>query len=78
MAGSAYAADFTGLQSMKVSEVKAASGRALLSETGEIKAVPAKGHNEAPAITQVEAPDYICQDDGGGFAIRAAGRSSKI
>lgn len=43
-------------------------------------AVPAAGKAlfDGPAVTAVESPDYICQGEGGGYAIRSAGRSSRI
>lgn len=33
---------------------------------------------DGPAITKVESPDYVCQDAGGGYAIRSAGKSPRI
>lgn len=59
--------------------IDAAAVRALPLETGVIRPVLAKDFFDGgPAITPVEDADYVCQDKGGGYAIRAAGRSSKI
>lgn len=37
-----------------------------------------RGAFDGPAITKVEAPDYICQDAGGGYAISSSGKSPRI
>lgn len=59
--------------------IGAAAARALPFETGEVRPAFAKDFFfGGPAVTPVEDADYICQNDGGGFALRAAGRSSKI
>jgi hypothetical protein len=54
----------------------AAAVRALQAET----AVPAAGKAlfDGPAVTAVVDADYVCQGEGGGYAIRSAGRSSRI
>lgn len=43
-----------------------------------VPAAGPKGLFDGPAITKVEDADYICQGSGGGYAIRSAGRSSRI
>ena len=56
--------------------LNAAAVRAAGAATPEASAP--KALFEGPAITKVEDADYICQGDGGGYAIRDAGRSSRI
>lgn len=72
MAGSAYAADFMDLQTMKVPEVK--SGAA--DVPGPIAA--ASRDRNTSAITKVENPKYICQTHGGGHAIALNGNSARV
>lgn len=67
-----------GLPAPQLPPLDAAAARALPLETGNPAPAFAKDFFDGPAITPVENAGYICQNDGGGFAVRAAGRSSKI
>ena len=78
LAGGACAAEFAGLQTMRASGVMSSAKQAGDIEITKISAAPVKDILGAPAITQVVAPDYICQDEGGGFAIRIGGKAPKI
>lgn len=67
-----------GLPAPQLPPLDAAAARALPLETETITPSLAKDFFGGLAVTPVEDADYICQGDGGGYAIRAAGRSSRI
>lgn len=58
--------------------IDAALVRAMRSEAGGVIPEAGKAFFYGPAVTAVENPDYVCQGPGGGYAIRSAGRSSRI
>lgn len=77
MAGSAYAADFTSLQTMKAPEVKKVAAAVPAPSVPKVSPAAAADRNTS-AITKVENPKYICQTHGGGHAVALNGNSARV